>query len=525
MINLKEALIPVGRPNRHGIIINPTKITIHNTSNANPGADANAHSNFVRNTGYYIITDSAGNQRKNWVSWHFSVDDKRAIQHLPNNEKAIHAGAQGNNSSVAIEICMHAGIDQAAANNRAAQLVALLCHDLSIPVAGVVTHKYWTNKNCPQLLLASWDNFKTKVLMYYDGLSVANIVASRSLKSVDEVAVPAFLGPLCWIESSTEEMDALSVGAPGLPGEVQTGFNNQFLSRGEVGLPVIGGDSSRRENHVFLHHQNLSIYFNKERKLALYTACNFDKLALIETVRRSNAFRNDMSIDASFQLGDGFYKSKTLDINRSQNYFDRGHIIARRYNQWGETIEEARAGERDTYYFTAIHPQVKELNQDEWESLESFIIERGNLDVNRVSIISGTFLKKDDPVATYIDSYYQDEKMIQIPKLFWKIVYYEVNQELRKIGFLMSQVRRLKELPFVEFSGVERMLPDPFEELLDPLKTYVINTTLIEEHTGLVFAGAKELYLETEPLEVVINDNETHPGFIERVSGNILRYI
>jgi N-acetylmuramoyl-L-alanine amidase CwlA len=31
--------------------------------------------------------------KKNWVSWHFTVDDVEAVQHLPITERAIHAGA------------------------------------------------------------------------------------------------------------------------------------------------------------------------------------------------------------------------------------------------------------------------------------------------------------------------------------------------------------------------------------------------------------------------------------------------
>ena len=50
---ISEELIAPGRPNRPGTKINPTYITIHNTANSNEGADADAHSRFVRNKGYY----------------------------------------------------------------------------------------------------------------------------------------------------------------------------------------------------------------------------------------------------------------------------------------------------------------------------------------------------------------------------------------------------------------------------------------------------------------------------------------
>lgn len=56
LINIKEELIATGKQNRPGVIIRPSKITIHNTSNTNAGANADMHSRFVRNTGFYIIT-------------------------------------------------------------------------------------------------------------------------------------------------------------------------------------------------------------------------------------------------------------------------------------------------------------------------------------------------------------------------------------------------------------------------------------------------------------------------------------
>src|SRR5262245_46909111 len=158
-LNLRVELIPAGKHNRPGSIIRPTAITIHNTDNPDHGADAEAHSSFVRKTGFYLLNGS-----KHWVSWHFTVDDKVAIKHLPLNELAYHAGS-GNAVSIAIEICMNNGIDQVVANLRAALLTAGLLKDLNITIDNIVPHKKWTGKNCPQLLLddaaigAKWRSF------------------------------------------------------------------------------------------------------------------------------------------------------------------------------------------------------------------------------------------------------------------------------------------------------------------------------------------------------------------------------
>jgi N-acetylmuramoyl-L-alanine amidase CwlA len=154
LLNLKNGIIPQGRPNRSGRQISATHITIHNTSNPNKGADAEAHSRFVREKGFYVLKSG----KINYVSWHFTVDDNRVIKHLPLNERGIHAGG-GNGVSIGIEVCMNKGIDQEAADVRAARLVAGLMFDLGIERANIKPHKFWTNKDCPTLLLPKFNTF------------------------------------------------------------------------------------------------------------------------------------------------------------------------------------------------------------------------------------------------------------------------------------------------------------------------------------------------------------------------------
>jgi hypothetical protein len=48
---------------------------------------------------------------------------------------------------------MKRGIDHAAADRRAALLTAALIRDLRLPGDCIRTHKSWTGKDCPQLLL------------------------------------------------------------------------------------------------------------------------------------------------------------------------------------------------------------------------------------------------------------------------------------------------------------------------------------------------------------------------------------
>lgn len=188
LLNLREQMVPAGKANRPGTRIAPAFITIHNTSNANPGANAAAHARFVTNTGFYTLASG----KKNQVSWHYTVDDREVVKHLPVNEKGFHAGP-GNSLSVAIEVCMHAGIDQAAANLRAARLAALLAFDLGLGAGKLRTHKSWTGKACPALLLPGWVAFSKTVediRASVTGVAAMEAVA-ESLGQPDDAAMEA----------------------------------------------------------------------------------------------------------------------------------------------------------------------------------------------------------------------------------------------------------------------------------------------------------------------------------------------
>lgn len=200
-VNLKEELIAKGRGNRPGDAIVVKKLTIHNTDNTSAGADANAHSSFVRNTGYYML-----NGKKNWVSWHYTVDDTRAIRQLPEKERAYHAGSSANSSSVAMEICMHKGNNQVVANDRAARLAALILHDNKLGIGDLVTHNSWTGKNCPSLLMEAtkWTAFKKAVKGYLDSISGT---AVPKAKAVAKTAPAAFKFKACWCGKPSEHDD------------------------------------------------------------------------------------------------------------------------------------------------------------------------------------------------------------------------------------------------------------------------------------------------------------------------------
>ena len=148
-MNITKDLIPKGNRNRPGVKINPRFITVHDTANRTKGADAKSHARYLKN--------GAGGRE---VSWHFTVDDKVIIQHLPLDEMGWHAGSgTGNRESIGIEICENEDGNRAKAEANAIELIRHLMKELDIPISRVVPHQHWTGKYCPRNILPRWNEF------------------------------------------------------------------------------------------------------------------------------------------------------------------------------------------------------------------------------------------------------------------------------------------------------------------------------------------------------------------------------
>lgn len=161
MPEIIQRIIPAGRPNRPGIKRTPKWIIIHDT--ANPGADAEDHARYLE------TTDKA-------VSWHYTVDDQRVVQHLPLDESAYHAGdgarGPGNMYGIGIEICEFTGGNAAARRDRAednaAWLVAQLLRQYGWSVDKVKQHHDFSpwKKDCPHVLRPRWGKWLDRVQHY-----------------------------------------------------------------------------------------------------------------------------------------------------------------------------------------------------------------------------------------------------------------------------------------------------------------------------------------------------------------------
>ena len=140
----------------------PTTLTIHQTDNFSPGANAAAHANLQSRLGAKV------------ASWHWQVDDKEAVQSYAEDVKCWHAGdgstGPGNNASIAIEMCVNPDSNYAQTLDNGAQLAAQILTRHGLPVSAMVQHNYWTGKNCPSQVRSrgEWAQFVALVTHYMD---------------------------------------------------------------------------------------------------------------------------------------------------------------------------------------------------------------------------------------------------------------------------------------------------------------------------------------------------------------------
>lgn len=181
-VRLKQDIISRSARGRTGRHMTPRYITIHSTQNWSKGADSNRHALALKNS------------KLGRISWHYTTDDRQAVQHLPTSEQGNHAdhNGPGNKYSIGIEMCEHPGCNKTLTMDRSAKLAAYLMVKNDIPLSRVVPHYHWPrwgknppNKNCPHFLMtngrpgAKWQAFLAKVDRYHKQVSGGNSTYAR----------------------------------------------------------------------------------------------------------------------------------------------------------------------------------------------------------------------------------------------------------------------------------------------------------------------------------------------------------
>lgn len=133
--------------------LNPQYLTIHSTANLK--STAQNERDWLNNA-----------SNKTSTGFHIAVDDKEAIECIPLNVKAHHAGnSKGNNTSIGLEIC-ESGDRQKTLDN-AVKVTVKILRQFGWGVDKLRRHYDWSKKNCPRILnynnWEGWTKFKDDV--------------------------------------------------------------------------------------------------------------------------------------------------------------------------------------------------------------------------------------------------------------------------------------------------------------------------------------------------------------------------
>lgn len=163
-VPIKEDFIPLKTKCRPGRLHSKSWIVIHETGNYSVGAGAENHSRYLKNL---------ATQNKTYLSWHYTVDDKKIINHIPDDEISWNAGDGqknngGNMSGIAIEICVNPDSNFQKTVDNAAFLTAHLLNKHKLSLSSVKQHFNFNGKNCPKRLREQglWNDFIKKCQNY-----------------------------------------------------------------------------------------------------------------------------------------------------------------------------------------------------------------------------------------------------------------------------------------------------------------------------------------------------------------------
>jgi endonuclease G, mitochondrial len=256
------------------------------------------------------------------------------------------------------------------------------------------------------------------------------------------------------------------------------GYDEQFLGP-RIPLPTVSDESlvSRLDDgSPTLPYEHFSIVVNRNRRLALFTASNVDAapgrkepepghdysrkgLSGLGENDRERWF-TDPRIPAAHQLPDRFF-------SKDRASFDKGHIVRREDVAWGDSFDEVRRANGDTYHVTNCSPQVAHFNQSRlrgvWGQLENLILDQAKTE--RYSLFAGPVFGADDPLFRGVDD--EGAVLVRIPKHFWKIVVARNGDHVETFAFVLEQDLSGTELEFaVDEVWRERMISVPDLETL-----------------------------------------------------------
>lgn len=197
-------------------------------------------------------------------------------------------------------------------------------------------------------------------------------------------------------------------------------------------------------NRNELKYYHYSVILNRLRRVAFVSAVNIWANAPFNQKRdKKDTWFIDPRVPLDAQTSERLYQGNPLD---------RGHLTRRDDAAWGQTAQEAKLANDDTFHFPNCSPQHEIFNQSAkassrglrlWGNLENHISEQAEANDRKITVFNGPIFRPDDRV----------HRGIRIPREYWKIVVLKKdNGEPTALAFILSQESLIKDLPTQDFA-------------------------------------------------------------------------
>ncbi len=270
--------------------------------------------------------------------------------------------------------------------------------------------------------------------------------------------------------------------------ENREGYNPDFLEGIKIDFPTVDEEKIKElvkneDGKVYiLPYHHFSLVMNKSRRLMMWSAVNVD---YDESKRFKDIFPKRASFGSDKWILDERiptqYQITDNELYKPAKKVDRGHIVRREDNAWGNNPTEVEYANSDTYHWTNCTPQHEGFNQANADGYEKFFGVWGKLEnqiqkvlnsTNKKAIIfAGPYLADDDDEIAF------NTKKIKVPNKFWKVVAaIDSDGKMKCFGFWLDQTDVVEKYGF----GVEKLDMENF-------KTYQLPIKEISKRTGVNF--------------------------------------
>jgi endonuclease G len=223
-------------------------------------------------------------------------------------------------------------------------------------------------------------------------------------------------------------------------------------------VPEIDTSHMREDDPFLLHYHHYSLVMHRKHRMCLWTASNYNYLAAARRDTRprsafgAESWRPDPRVPRECQLVDS-------DIYGPAKRVDRGHIVRREDNCWGNSPGETEYANSDTYHWTNCTPQHEAFNQEHpsdrskrgiyangvvgaWGHLEAELVDQIRKNGGKAVLFAGPVLDKflpDDGEGYGAEIPSKFRKVIVVPDSGKK------SPQLLAYGYVLDQTRPVKE--------------------------------------------------------------------------------